>query len=113
MLPSPYRLFLSRRLPMQSHIRSSTRRPSSTKTTSPLPSLPRLPVPDLHATLKAYLASLEPFLLEDEARGGQDFKTAYNARLKLVEDFQLNVGRICQQRLLGTCPRLFPSRRKA
>ncbi|PIL35584.1 transporter [Ganoderma sinense ZZ0214-1] len=100
MLPSSYRLLLSRRLPMQPHIHSSTRRANSTKTTSPLPSLPRLPVPDLHATLKGYLTSLEPFLLEDEARGGQDFKTAYNARLKLVEDFEHNLGKICQQKLL-------------
>ncbi|KAI1797126.1 acyltransferase ChoActase/COT/CPT [Ganoderma leucocontextum] len=100
MLPSPYRFFALRRLPMQSHIRSSTRRASSTRTTSALPSLPRLPVPDLPATLKGYLTSLEPFLLEDEARGGQDFKTAYEARLKLIQDFELNIGRICQQRLL-------------
>ena len=105
MLPS-YRL-VSRRLPMQSHIRSSARRVSSAKTTSSLPFLPRLPVPDLHTTLRGYLTSLEPFLLEEEARGGQDFKTAYDARLKLIEDFELNVGRECQQRLLGTYPRTF------
>lgn len=97
---------------MQPHVRSSTRRANSTKTASPLPSLPRLPVPDLNATLKGYLTSLEPFLLEDHARGDQDFKTAYNARLKLVEDFELNVGRICQQRLLGVYPCLCTHRVK-
>ena len=112
MLPS-HRFLVSRRLPMQSHIRSSPRRASSTKTTSALPSLPRLPVPDLHATLRAYLTSLEPFLLEDEARGGQDFKTAYNTRLNLVDDFELNIGRRCQKRLLGTSPRPFSSRHQA
>lgn len=55
----------------------------------------------MHTTLQKYLKSLEPLLLEDEARGGPDFKTAYDARLKLVEDFERGIGRVCQERLLG------------
>ncbi|EJF64957.1 acyltransferase ChoActase/COT/CPT [Dichomitus squalens LYAD-421 SS1] len=85
---------------MQSHLVSPTRRANSTRTTPTLPSLPRLPVPLLNATLSAYLKSLEPFLLEDAARGGPDFKTAYDARLKLAQDFEQGIGSICQRRLL-------------
>ena len=43
---------------------SRTRALSRTST----PTLPRLPVPDLHKTLQKYLKSIEPFLLEDEKR---------------------------------------------
>ncbi|RPD60077.1 acyltransferase ChoActase/COT/CPT, partial [Lentinus tigrinus ALCF2SS1-6] len=68
--------------------------------TTAIPTLPRLPVPDLHKTLRGYLKSLEPFLLEEEARGGPDFKNAYDARLKLVEDFEGGLGQLCQRRLL-------------
>ncbi|KAI9060650.1 acyltransferase ChoActase/COT/CPT [Trametes sanguinea] len=65
------------------------------------PTLPRLPVPDLHKTLQKYLASLEPFLLEDESRGGPGYRTAYDARVKLVNDFEQGIGQLCQQRLLA------------
>ncbi|KAI0367761.1 acyltransferase ChoActase/COT/CPT [Pilatotrama ljubarskyi] len=65
-----------------------------------IPSLPRLPVPDLHKTLQKYLQSLEPFLQEDEARGGTDFNTAYAARQQLANDFENGIGRLCQERLL-------------
>ncbi len=70
--------------------------------TASLPSLPRLPVPDLHQTLRGYLKSLEPFLHEDNARGGPDFATAYKTRQELVEDFERGLGQLCQRRLIGT-----------
>jgi Choline/Carnitine o-acyltransferase len=63
--------------------------------------LPRLPVPDLRKTLNGYLKSLEPFLLEDEARGGQPFHLSYAARARWAEKFETGVGRLCQERLLG------------
>lgn len=55
----------------------------------------------MHTTLQKYLRSLEPILLEDEARGGTDFRTAYAARVKLVEDFEHGLGPTCQERLQG------------
>ncbi|KAI0749339.1 acyltransferase ChoActase/COT/CPT [Daedaleopsis nitida] len=76
------------------------RRAKSTSTAKSTPSLPRLPVPDLHQTLRTYLKSLEPLLLEDEARGGLAFGSAYEARHKIIEDFEHGLGQKCQQRLL-------------
>ena len=78
---------------------SRTRALSRTST----PTLPRLPVPDLHKTLQKYLKSIQPFLLEDEKRGGVDFKSALEDRVKLVNDFERGLGPLCQQRLLGKC----------
>ena len=63
--------------------------------------LPRLPVPDLRSTLKRYLKSLEPLLLENEARGGQSFQAAYDARARWADKFETGMGRVCQERLLG------------
>ncbi|OCH94373.1 acyltransferase ChoActase/COT/CPT [Obba rivulosa] len=63
--------------------------------------LPRLPVPDLHKTLQKYLKSLEPFLLEDEARGGPPFKESYALREKWANDFEHGLGKLCQERLLA------------
>lgn len=63
--------------------------------------LARLPVPDLHQTLQRYLTSIEPFLLEDEVRGGPSFESAYAIRQKWAEEFENGLGRICQDRLLG------------
>lgn len=63
--------------------------------------LARLPVPDLRGTLDKYLSSLEPFLLDDEARGGMPFQSSYALRAKWADDFESGIGRICQDRLLG------------
>ncbi|KAI0719277.1 acyltransferase ChoActase/COT/CPT [Cerioporus squamosus] len=99
MLTTAYRTFSRRRFFMQPQL-ISARRAHSSKTATVVPTLPRLPVPALHQTLRGYLKSLEPFLLEDEARGGSDFKSAYDARLRLLQDFEGGLGQLCQQRLL-------------
>ncbi|KAI0775213.1 acyltransferase ChoActase/COT/CPT [Trametes elegans] len=65
----------------------------------PALSLPRLPIPDLNQTLTKYLTSLEPFFLEDEVRGGTDFKGAHDLRAKLIDDFENGIGQRCQERL--------------
>ena len=85
---------------MQPHIVAGRRR-ASTATSTSAQKLPRLPVPDLQQSLRSYVKSLEPLLQEHEARGGPAFQDAYNARLKLAEDFESGIGRTCQRRLLG------------
>lgn len=65
------------------------------------PTLPRLPVPPLQQTIDRYLKSLEPFLLEDDARGGPSFTSSYNLREKWAQEFRGGVGKLCQQRLIG------------
>jgi hypothetical protein len=62
---------------------------------------PRLPVPDLHITLKKYLKSLEPLLLEDEAHGGPRHELSMGQRIRWAEKFENGVGKLCQERLLG------------
>nr|GAT46572.1 predicted protein [Mycena chlorophos] len=75
-------------------------RSTSTVASKPL-SLPRLPVPELRQTLDRYLRSIEPFLLEDERRGGIPFKTAYALRREWADEFASGVGSLCQDRLLA------------
>ncbi|PSS19950.1 hypothetical protein PHLCEN_2v3123 [Hermanssonia centrifuga] len=75
-------------------------RPCSS-TAAPKARLPRLPVPDLAHTLERYVKSLEPFILEDESRGGTPFKEAYDLRSRWAEDFKNGVGQVCQERLKG------------
>lgn len=62
---------------------------------------PRLPVPRLHDTLQKYLASVEPFLLEDEAKGGDPFHQAMQKRVAWAEEFEGGVGSTLQERLTG------------
>ena len=66
------------------------------------PKLPRLPVPELRKTLNKYLTSLEPFLLEDELRGGMSFNSAYALRKKWADEFELGIGGVLQERLVGS-----------
>ncbi|EJD06449.1 carnitine acetyltransferase [Fomitiporia mediterranea MF3/22] len=73
---------------------------SSTSSASSARPLPRLPVPRLRSTLDRYLESLEPFLLEDEARGGASFKDAMRARVNMINEFERGLGRTLQERLL-------------
>ncbi|KAF9496716.1 acyltransferase ChoActase/COT/CPT [Pleurotus eryngii] len=63
--------------------------------------LPRLPVPPLRKTLDRYLKSIEPFLLEDEAKGGQPFYEALALRTKWADEFERGIGTVCQERLLA------------
>ena len=62
----------------------------------------RLPVPALRSTLDRYLRSLEPFLLEDETRGGERFVDAMNKRIAWAREFEEGIGRVCQNRLIGS-----------
>src|ERR1700731_921578 len=68
------------------------------------PTLPRLPVPPLRQTLDQYLKSIEPFLIEDEARGGPPFAKSYQRRVEWAKSFEMGVGKTCQERLLGWSP---------
>ena len=62
----------------------------------------RLPVPTLRHTLERYLDSLEPFLHEDERRGGMPFSSAYALREKWAAEFESGIGGTLQERLLGS-----------
>lgn len=78
-------------------------RRSSTSAAAPRSpaTLPRLPVPDLHQTLKRYTQSLVPFLLEQEARGGPSHHTALKTAAERADEFEQGLGLTCQQRLIG------------
>ena len=62
----------------------------------------RLPVPDIQRTLERYLQSLEPFLLEDEANGGDAFEDAHEQRKEWCQALTEGVGKVLQQRLRGS-----------
>lgn len=80
-------------------------RPSSTMATSTKNPRPktrsRLPIPPLRQTLDRYLASLEPFFLEDEARGGMKADSARSLREKWAKEFETGIGKTLQERLVG------------
>ncbi|KAF9525641.1 acyltransferase ChoActase/COT/CPT [Crepidotus variabilis] len=61
----------------------------------------RLPVPPLRQTLDRYLASLEPFLREDEKTGGQSFTKAFALREKWANEFESGIGKVLQERLFA------------
>lgn len=64
--------------------------------------MPRLPVPELRKTLDKYLASLEPFLREDEKRGGMNYHSGLSLRKKWADEFEQGIGKVLQDRLVGT-----------
>ena len=83
--------------PKVTQMRSNSSAPASNVTNN----LPRLPVPPLRKTLDRYLKSIEPFLLEDEANGGQPFSESYALRAKWADEFEQGIGKECQERLIG------------
>ena len=82
---------------------SSNSAPSGTRRASTVTRarLPRLPVPDLQKTLQKYVTSLEPFLLEYEAKGLAKHEEARALRAQWAEDFERGIGRVLQERLHG------------
>ena len=85
---------------MQAYSTTPSTPPSSAQV-KPQARLPRLPVPKLDQTLRRYLTSLEPFLLEDEARGGTSFNEALTLRQEWARDFENGLGKVLQERLHG------------
>lgn len=69
--------------------------------------LPRLPIPSLRHTLNGYLKSLEPFILEDEARSEVSFQTTMDKYKARADQFEQGLGQLCQQRLLGPSSSLY------
>jgi carnitine O-acetyltransferase len=76
---------------------------AASKEVQRVPRLPRLPIPPLKDTLKRYLESLEPFLKEDAASGGQPFEEAMRQRVAWATEFEEGLGPVLQQRLIGVC----------
>ena len=68
---------------------------------SSIPRLPRLPVPLLRKTLDRYLKSIEPFLLEEEAKGGPSFEESYKLRARWADEFERGLGAKAQEKLIG------------
>ena len=83
----------------QTHMRphSHSRTPSTTRPKT----RGRLPVPNLRHTLDRYLASLGPFLREDECKGGMKYSSAVELRQKWADEFEFGIGKTLQERLVG------------
>lgn len=73
---------------------------SSSSSVTKIPTLPRLPVPDLRKTLDKYLTSIEPFL-HDTEQSSLDFSAAYQLRKKWADEFYSGIGSVLQERLIG------------
>lgn len=89
------------RRPLKTCMQSGSSTSPRSRSSSTRAHLPRLPVPDLHKTLQRYTESLEPFLKEDEARGGPKAEDALAVRMRWAEDFENGIGQLCQDRLQG------------
>ncbi|KAF8907306.1 acyltransferase ChoActase/COT/CPT [Gymnopilus junonius] len=74
---------------------------NSSKTSTRPKGRARLPVPALRDTLDRYLRSLEPFLLEDESRGGMSFDSALALRQRWADEFETGIGKTLQERLIA------------
>jgi len=51
--------------------------------------------------MERYLASLEPFLLEDQRLGNASYDASYVRHLKRVKEFESGIGQVLQERLIG------------
>ncbi|KIJ52558.1 hypothetical protein M422DRAFT_156186 [Sphaerobolus stellatus SS14] len=60
----------------------------------------RLPVLPLRQTLDKYLKSIEPFLKEDEAKGGPKAEYELARRVRWAKEFEEGIGRVLQERLI-------------
>ncbi|KAF7970073.1 hypothetical protein HWV62_25048 [Athelia sp. TMB] len=76
-------------------------RRNSTAAAPQIPKLPRLPIPPLRKTLDRYLKSIEPFLLEDEARGGAPFAESIATRRRWADEFERGPGAKAQEALIA------------
>lgn len=93
---------ISHALPAYMNPSGSTRRTfSASAAANRPPTLPRLPVPNLHETLSKYLRSLVPLLQENEAREGPSWRLALQQRQQWADEFERGLGSKCQERLHG------------
>ena len=86
---------------MQSSLQSTLSGTSSASAVPTKARLPRMPVPDLHQTLQKYLASLEPFVLENYGRDPVQLQNTFATRRQWADDFERGVGSVLQERLQG------------
>ncbi|KAI4521333.1 acyltransferase ChoActase/COT/CPT [Schizophyllum commune Loenen D] len=80
---------------------SSSRADAPARRANKRASLPRLPIPDLQKTVDRYLNSLEPFMLEEDARGGMSYTSARTLRDRWATEFTEGIGATLQERLIA------------